>query len=79
MCNDTSTDRLVRLFNSVIAYVEPDIAAKRVGENNAQLFLWHWAGDDESIHPIVTSFVERTVLSMLTASISSLPDPGQNI
>jgi len=42
----------VELSSFTIAYVDADIAGKRVGENNTQLFSWHWPGDDESILPI---------------------------
>jgi hypothetical protein len=50
-----------------------------VGENNTQLFSWHWPGDDESIHPIVTSIVNTTILSIANAAISGLPDPSRTI
>jgi len=59
--------------------VDPDIAGKRVGENNTQLFSSHWLGDDESMLPIVTSIVDTTILSMVSAAIAGLPDPSWNI
>ena len=37
-----------------------DIAGKRVGVNNAQLFSWHWPGDDQSTLPIATLIVNTT-------------------
>jgi len=76
---DPSTDFLVEPFSFTIAYVDPNIAGKRVGEYNTQLFSWHWPGDDESILPIVTSFVNTSILSMVNAAIAGLPDPSQKI
>jgi len=70
---------LVKPFSFTIAYVDPDIAGKRVGENNTQLFSWHWPGDDESILPIVTSIVDTTILSIVNAAITGLPDPSRKI
>ena len=76
---DASNDFLVEPFSFTIAYVDPDIAGKRVGENNTQLFSWHWPGDDESILPIVTSIVDMTILSIVNAAIAGLPDPSRKI
>jgi hypothetical protein len=76
---DASNDFLVEPFSFTIAYVDPDIAGKRVGENNTQLFSWHWPGDDESILPIVTSIVDTTILSIVNAAIAGLPDPSRKI
>jgi len=76
---DASTDFLVEPISFTIAYVDPNIAGKEVGENNTQLFSWHWPGDDESILPIVTSFVNPSILSMVNAAIAGLPDPSQKI
>jgi len=59
--------------------VDPDIAGNRVGENNTQLFSWHWPGDDESILLIVTSIVDRIILSMVNAAITGLPDTSRKI
>ena len=59
--------------------MDPDIAGKRVGENNTQLFSWQWPGDDESILPIVTSIVYTTILSIVNAAIAGLPDPSWKI
>jgi len=59
--------------------VDPDIAGKRVGENNTQLFSWHWPGDDELILLIVSSIVDTTILSMVNAAIAGLPDPSRKI
>jgi hypothetical protein len=76
---DPSNDFLVELSSVTIAYVDPDIAGKRVGENNTQLFSLHWRGDDESILPIVTSILDPTILSIMIAAITGLPDPSQKI
>jgi len=59
--------------------VDPDIAGKKVGENNTQLFSRHWPGDDESILLIVTSIVDTTILSIVNAAIAGLPDPSRKI
>jgi hypothetical protein len=59
--------------------VYPDIAGKTVGENNIQQYSWHWPGDDESILPIVTSIVNTTILSIVNAAITGLPDPSRKI
>jgi len=76
---DTLTDFLVEPFSFTIAYVDPDIAGIRVGENNTQLFSLHWPGVDESILLIVTSIVDMTILSMVIAPIDILADPSQTI
>jgi hypothetical protein len=57
--------------------VDPDIAGKRVGENNTQLFSWHWPGDYESMLLIVTSMVNMTIFSVVNAAMASLSDPGR--
>jgi len=76
---DASTDFLVQPFSFTIAYVDPDIARKRVGENNSQLISLHWPADYESILPIVTSIVDSNILSSVNAEIGSLPDPSRKI
>jgi len=76
---DASNNFLVEPFSFTIAYVDPDIAGKRVGEYNTQLFSWHWPGDDESILLIVTSIVDTTILSIVNAGIAGLPEPSQKI
>ena len=77
-CNG-STDFLVKPFSLTIAYVDSDIAGKMAGENNTQLFSWYWPGDDESILLMVTSIVNRTILSIVNAAIVGLPDPSWKI
>jgi hypothetical protein len=72
-------DFLVEPFSFTIAYVDPDIAGKRVGENNTQLFSWHWPADDELILLIVTSIIDTTILSIVNAAIAGLPDPSRKI
>jgi len=76
---DASNNFLVEPFSFTIAYVDPDIAGKRVRENNTRLFSWHWPGDDESILLIVTSIVDLTILSIVNAAIAGLPDPSRKI
>ena len=74
---DASTNIIVQTFSLTIAYVDPNIAENRVGENNTQLFSWHWAGDDESRLGIVTSIVDRTILSIVNGAIAGLSDPSR--
>jgi len=76
---DASNHSCVEPFSFSIAYGDPDIGGKRVGENNTQLFSWHWPGDDESILPILTSIVDTTILSIVNAAIAGLPDPSRKI
>jgi hypothetical protein len=76
---DASNNFLVEPFSFTIAYVDPDIAGKRVGENNTQLFSWHWPADVESILLIVTSIIDTTILSIVNAAIAGLPDPSRKI
>lgn len=64
---------LVELYTFTIAYVDPYIAGKRLGEINSQLFSWHCLGDDESILLIVTSIIDATILSIMNESIAGLP------
>jgi hypothetical protein len=54
--------------------VDPDIAWKRVGENNKQLISWHWPGGDVSILPIVISVVDTTILSIVNPGNTGLAD-----
>jgi hypothetical protein len=77
-CNN-STDFFVEIFSLTTTNVDPDIAVKRVGEFNPHQFSWHWPGEDESILRIVTSIVDKTILSMVNAAISGLPDPSWKI
>jgi len=60
VCCEAFPGFLVEPFSVTIAYVDPNIAGKRVGENNTQLFTWHWPGDNESRLPIVTSICQGT-------------------
>jgi len=76
---DASTDLFVEPFKLTIAYVDPDIAAKRVGENKSQIFSWHCAEDNESILPIVTSIMDMNILSIVNSAIASLPDSSRTI
>jgi len=77
--SDASNNFLVEPCSFTITYVDPDIAGKRVGEYNTQLFSWHRPGDDESTLPIVTSIVDTTIYSIVNAAIAGLPDPSQTI
>jgi len=77
-CN-ALTDFLFEPFGMTIAYAHPDIAGKRVGENNTQLISWHWHGDDESILLIVSFIVDMTILPTANALTAGLPDPNTKI
>jgi hypothetical protein len=76
---DASNDFLVAPVNFTIAYVDPNIAGKRVGEINTQLFSQDWPGDKESILLIVTAIVDGTIFSIVNAAITGLPDPSRKI
>jgi len=73
------TDCHVKSLTFTIAYVDPETARTRVGENHPQLFPWHWPGDDESILLTVTSIVDTTILSIVNGAFAGLPDPNRNI
>ena len=77
MRSNASNNFLVEPFRFTIAYVDPDIAGKRVGENHTQLFSWHWPGDDESLLPVVTSSVDTTIITIVNAAIAGLADPSR--
>jgi len=59
--------------------MDPNIAGKRVGENNPQLFRLHWPWEDELILPIVTSINDKDIFSMVNAAIACLPDPTKQM
>jgi len=77
--SEASTDFLFEPFSYTISYVDPNNAVMRVGENNAQLFSWHWPGDDKSIPLIATSIFDKTILSIVHPAIAGLPDPSETI
>lgn len=77
-CN-SSFDFLLELLNITISCVDPDISAKRVGDNNGQLFPQHCAGDDALVLPIVKSIADTTILPIMDWATSGLPDPCQNM
>ena len=54
--------------------MDPDVAGKRVGENIAQHFSWHWPGDEKSMIRILISIVNTTILSIANAAFACLPD-----
>jgi len=76
---NASTGFLLEPISFTIVYVNPDIAAKRVAEHDTALFSWRWHGDDESVHPIVTSTVNMTILSIVNAAFAGLPNPSRKI
>jgi len=59
--------------------MDPDIAGCRLGEHNTQRFSSYWPGDDISMHPMVTSVVNMTNLTIVNAAIARLPDPRRKI
>lgn len=76
---EASTNSFDEPFIFTIPYPDPDIAAKRVGENTTLLLSCHWPGGDESICPIVISIIDITIWSIVNAAISGLPDSSQKI
>ena len=76
---DAWTDDFVKPLWFIIAYVDPDVAGKSMGENNTQSVSCHWPGDDDSIVQIVTSMVDMTIWSIMNAAIASLPYLGRKI
>jgi len=62
---DASADFLVESFSFTVAYVDLDIAGKRMAEIDAQQFSCHWPRDDESMLPIVTSIVDTSAKCIL--------------
>jgi len=73
------TNFLVEPFSFTIAYVDPNIAGQKEGENNTQQFSWHLMGDNEQILPIVKSIVNTMILSIVNAAIAGLPYPSWKI
>jgi len=57
--------------------VKPDLAGRRVSENNTQLFSWDWPQVDESILPIVPSMVDTNILRISNAAIARLRYPAR--
>ena len=51
-----------------------DIAGNTVSDNNIELFSRHWPWADELMFRIVTSIVDRTILSVIFAAITGMPD-----
>jgi len=78
VCCNASTDVLVTPFSFTIAYVDPDIAGKRVCETNTQLFYRHWSWGDELGLQIVASIVDITILPIVNNAIAGLFDPHEN-
>jgi len=59
-------------------YVDSNIAGKLVGDTNTQQVAYRWPGDDESILPIVTWIIDKTIVSTLNGAITGLPDLSWN-
>jgi len=76
---DALTAHLVEPLTFTIAYVNPNVAEKRVGENNTQLFALYWPGVDESILQRITSVVNTTILLIVIAVVAGLPDHSWKI
>jgi hypothetical protein len=77
--SDGSTDIPVLPFCHPITFVDRDIGWMMVGKNNTQLFSWDWPGDDESILPTVSSFIDMTILIIPNAAIAAMQDPSHTI
>jgi hypothetical protein len=78
-CLDASSNFLVEPFSFPVTYVDPNIGGKIVGHNIAQQFAWQRLGADESIFLIVTSIFVTTIVSIVNATITCLPDPSSRI
>lgn len=76
---DVLTDFLVQPLSCTIAYLDPDIAEKRLGGNNPLLLSWHGPRDSDSILLTVISIVYTTILSVINTAIASLSEPSQEI
>jgi len=76
---DCLTDFLVEPIIFTIAFVDPDIAGKRVGENNCPLFSCCWPADGESILPIVLLIIDTTSSSTMNAAIAGLRNPSRKV
>jgi len=57
----------VEAFTSTIAYVDPNLARKRLGENKTQFISRLWPGDDELLLLIVTFGFENAMSSIVSA------------
>jgi len=77
MCWDTSTAFLVVPSSFTISYVDPNVAAKKVDGNISLLFSWHWPGYDELRLSIVTSIIDMSIMSFMSAAIADLPECSQ--
>jgi hypothetical protein len=75
---DYLTDVYGEPVSFTVAYVDPDIAGKIVGETNTQLFSWDWPANDQSKLQIVTSIIDMTSLSIVNTAITSVPDQSGN-
>jgi len=75
VCHDALTAFDFEPFHFTSACVDPNVAVKRVGENNTQLCSLHWRPDNESILSIVPWFCNMTFMLIVNAAIAGLPDP----
>jgi hypothetical protein len=74
---DASINFLVKAFILSIPYVDPHIAGNSVDEYNAHQFSLHWPREDEIVVQIVSSIEDKTILSIVNAAITGLPDQHQ--
>jgi hypothetical protein len=77
--SSASTSFLVEPCSLSIAYVDSDIAGKRVGEFDTQVVSWHWPGAVELILPIVTSIIDKSIFLIIHAAFASQPHPSWKI
>lgn len=75
--SDAPTNFLVEPLNFTIAYVDFDIAGKRVGRNTTQQFSSCWPGDNKLRISIVSLIIDVAIVSIVNAAIASLPDSSQ--
>jgi len=76
---DNLTDHLVEQFSLTSTYVNHDIDAKRVGQENTQTFSSHRPGHDESIFLVFPSIIDTPIWADVNAAIANLTERGRKI
>lgn len=74
VCRDTSTHFCLKPFRFTIAYVDREIAGKRVHKNSNTLFGLNRHVGAESIFRIGPSTVDTTSFSRVNPAVAGLPD-----
>jgi len=79
VCCASLANYLAKLFSITIAYVDPNITGKTVGEKHAQLLSQCRPGDNEMKLSIVISIVDVNVVSLTNVAMADQADPSQKI